>query len=572
MSEPGTRVPKNPVQYMLGKRVHMRVVAVLILFSMTLAAQVTSKMNSALDGFSAPWLGSSNYWRKNFGHMDKSVTLRPPIRLKDFVVDGKLRLSLRDYLDLVVNNNTDIGIQRLTLETPMNAIQRASAIFDPALTASYGATRSTTPATNTLQGANIVSNLDQPFTTRIQQLTPISTTLFSQLNINRNSTNNTFQFFNPSYAPTWQMGFQQPLLRNRGRYITKLPITIAKAQRVSAEQSFFDQIQRMLVTSENAYWDTVGARERLRVQREALKLAEASLERSRREVELGATSPLEVFQPEQNAASAKLNVVQIEYQLQQADDILRRQIGADLDPDIRTLPVELTENIGAGVDKTPIDREQMVSLAYEKRPDLKTVRTNIEVNELQIDSSMNALKPLLNLQGTYSTQGRGGNTRLAGSNPPIIIQGGLSDALGQFFSYNTYAFSLNLNLPIRDRNASANLADAVVNRKLNALRLRNTEQQIRQEVLTAVSQVESSRANVQLAEIAVDFARKRAEADQKRYDLGVINIFFLLSAQNDLTVTESQLVNAQVAYRRNVLTLQQRLGTLLEQKNIVLQP
>lgn len=539
---------------------------------MTLAAQVTSKMNSALDGFSAPWLGSSNYLRKNFTHMDKTVTLRPPIKLKDFVVDGRLRLSLRDYIDLVVNNNTDIGIQRLTLETPMNAIQRAAAIFDPSLTASYGATRSSTPATNTLQGANIVSNLDQPFSTRIQQLTPISTTLFSQLNINRNSTNNSFQFFNPSYSPTWQMGFIQPLLRNRGRYITKLPITVAKAQRVSAEQGFFDQIQRLLVTSENAYWDTVSARERLRVQREALKLAEASLERSRREVELGATSPLEIFQPEQNAASAKLNVVQIEYQLQQAEDILRRQIGADLDPDIRTLPVDLTEDIGAGVDKTPIDREQMVSLAYEKRPDLKTVRTNIEVNDLQIDSSLNALKPQLNLQGSYTTQGRGGNSRVTGADPPIIIPGGLSDALGQFFSYNTYAFSLNLNLPIRDRAASANLADAVVNRKLNALRLRNTEQTIRQEVLTAVSQVESSRANVQLAEIAVDFARKRAEADQKRYDLGVINIFFLLSAQNDLTVAESQLVNAQVAYRRNVLTLQQRLGTLLEQKNIVIQP
>jgi len=550
----------------------MRVLAVLLIFSMTLAAQVTSKMNSALDGFSAPWLGSSSYWKKNFGHMDKSVTLRPPIKLKDFVVDGKLRLSLRDYLDLVVNNNTDIGIQRLTLETPMNAIQRASAIFDPTLTANYGATRSSTPATNQLQGANIVSNLDQPFSTRFQQLTPLSTTLFSQLNINRSSTNNTFQTFNPSYSPTWQMGFTQPLLRNRGRYITKLPITIAKAQRVSQEFGFVDQVQRLVVTSENAYWDTVSARERLRVQREALKLAEASLERSRREVELGATSPLEIFQPEQNAASAKLNVVQIEYQLQQAEDVLRRQIGADLDPDIRNLPIELTENISAGIDKAPIDREQMVSLAYEKRPDLRAVRTNIEVNDLQIDSSMNALKPQLNFQGTYSTQGRGGNTRVSGSDPVIIIPGGLSDALGQFFNYNTYAFSLNLNLPIRDRAASANLADAVVNRKLNAMRLRNTEQQIRQEVLTGVSQVESGRANVQLAEIAVDFARKRAEADQKRYDLGVINIFFLLSAQNDLTVAESQLVNAQVTYRRNLLTLQQRLGTLLESKNIVIQP
>ena len=57
------------------------------------------------------------------------------------------------------------------------------------------------------------------------------------------------------------------------------------------------------------------------------------------------------------------------------------------------------------------------------------------------------------------------------------------------------------------------------------------EQQIRLDVLNAVTQVESSRASVKLAEIAVDFAQKRVEADQKTYDLGVINIFFLLSAQ-----------------------------------------
>ncbi len=540
---------------------------------MTLAAQVTSKMNSALDQFSAPWLGTSNYWKKNFTHMDKTVTIRPPIKLKDYIVDGKLRLSLRDYLDLVVNNNTDIGIQRLNLETPMNAIQRASAIFDPSVTASYSATRSETPATNQLQGANVVSSLSQPFSVRFQELTPFSTTLFSQLNISRSSTNDAYQVYNPSSVPVWQMGFSQPLLRNRGRYITKLPITIAKAQRLSQVQSFYNQLQTLLVTSENAYWDTMSARERLRVQREALKLAEASLERTRREVELGATSALEIYQPEQNAATAKTSVVQIEYQLQQFEDVLRRQTGVDLDPDIRALPIELTEDIAGSVDNSPLEREQMVSLAFSKRPDLAAIKTNIEVNDLQIDSNMNLTKPLLTLQGTYSTQGRGGNMRTTDANGlPIIIPGGMVDAFGQFFNYSTYAFSLNLTLPIRDRSGAANLADAVVSKKLNAMRQRTTEQTIRQEVLNAVSQVESSRANIKLAEIAVDFARKRAAADQKRYDLGTITIFFLLSAQNDLTVAESNLVTAQVTHRRNLLSLQQRLGTLLETKNIVIQP
>jgi outer membrane protein TolC len=139
------------------------------------------------------------------------------------------------------------------------------------------------------------------------------------------------------------------------------------------------------------------------------------------------------------------------------------------------------------------------------------------------------------------------------------------------FDFPTYQFSLTLNLPLRDRNASANLADAVVNKRLTVLRQRGLEQQVRQEVLNAITQVESSREGVKLAQIALDYARKRAEADQRRYDLGVINIFFLLSAQNDLTLAESNLVNQTVQYKRNLLNLQQRVGTLFEDKGIVIQ-
>jgi outer membrane protein TolC len=106
---------------------------------------------------------------------------------------------------------------------------------------------------------------------------------------------------------------------------------------------------------------------------------------------------------------------------------------------------------------------------------------------------------------------------------------------------------------------------------LAALRERTIQQTVRQDVLTAVTNVEASREGVKQALIVRDYSRKRAEADQKRYDLGVINIFYLLASQNDLTTAESNVVTQVVTYRRNVLTLQQRLGTLLDDKGIVVQ-
>lgn len=531
------------------------------------------RMTSPISEPSAPWAGSGNWWRKTFLTGDTNVQVEGPVRLKDFVVDGKLTLSLRNYLDLVVANNTDVAVQRLTLEIPKNAIQRAFGVFDPLLTSSFSATRAKTPSTSTLQGANVLNQLDQPFSANYQQTFAPGTQVSTTLNMSKTSTNNQFNQYNPALTTSWRTDFTQPLLRNRGIYINRLPITIARAQRKSQEFSLDSTLQQLLVTAENAYWDLVSARERQKVQEQALFLADQALKRSQKEVELGATSPLEIYQPQQNYATAEINLTQVKYQLQIAEDALRRQISADLDSDVRKLPIVLTEDVNAVGAEPNLDAESLVAMAQSKRPDLMAIKQNLAVNDLQIQSSLNALKPSLNLGGRYSTSGRGGRSFATDpvTGAPIVIPGGIGDAFTQYFDYNTFSFSLNLSLPLRDRASSANLADSVVNKKLTALRQRSLEQSIRQDVLTAINQVENSRASVKLAQVALDFAQKRADADQKRYDLGVITIFFLLASQNDLTQAQSTLVNNTVNYRRNLLNLQQRVGNLLEVKGIVMQ-
>jgi outer membrane protein TolC len=532
-----------------------------------------SRMDGPLGEVKPSWAMTGTWFRTYFASNDTRVVLESPVRLRDHVVDGKLTLSLRAFLDLVVANNTDLAIQKLTLEVPKNAIQRAFGVFDPTLTSNFSATRSTTPTTNQLQGALVLSTLNQPFNARYQQVLPTSTTVFSQVNWSKNSTNDTFALFNPAYQNTWQMGFIQPLIRNRGKYITKLPITIARAQYNQQTFSTVDQIQRLIQTAENVYWDVVSARERLKVQEQALALADAALKRAQRELELGATSPLEIFQPQQNYATAEISLTQVKYQLSIAEDALRRQISADLDPEVRKLPIVLTEDPKPEVEDATPDNDTAIQTALSSRPDLKAARAALDINDLQVQNALNNVKPLLNLQGSYQTFGRGGPGFIRQVNPPLFVPGGPGDAWNQMFGFdfNTFAFSLNLQLPLRDRAGAANLADATVNKRLNALRERSLEQQVRNEVLTAINNLENSKASVRLAQVALDYAQKRADADQKRYDLGVINIFFLLSAQNDLTTAQSNLVNQTVQYRRNSLTLQQRLGTLLQSRGIVIQ-
>src|SRR4026209_2535745 len=82
-----------------------------------------------------------SYFRETFAAPPLSkVELMPPARLSDYVVGGELELSLHSYLEVVMGNNTDIAISRLSVEAPRNAILRAFSPFDPLATANFNST------------------------------------------------------------------------------------------------------------------------------------------------------------------------------------------------------------------------------------------------------------------------------------------------------------------------------------------------------------------------------------------------------------------------------------------------
>jgi outer membrane protein len=541
-------------------------------YTTILAGLLCATCASAQD-LAAPVFPTPAYFRQHFSTPPARVELQPPVRLSEFVVDGKLELSLRSYLELVMANNTDVTIQKVTVEFQKNAITRAFGRFDPTLQASFSSTRTRSPSTDVLQGAATLSQLSQPADFAYQQTLDTGTQYNVGFRGSKSASNSSFSTFNPALNARLSFGFTQPLIRNRGRSITRLPILIARSRLRASEYSLRDQLIRLLVTAENAYWDVVGARENITVQEESLKLRNEALKRAERELELGARSPLDIYQPQADYASAEIA---------QAEDALRRQIGADLDPQFRNMPVALTETVSPPTDVGPIDKEATVEKALATRPDLRSTRQNLETDQLSIKSATNALRPDLSLTGSYISTGRGGtyyeksNVFNDAGDPSTIIQvtpGGFGNALSQLFGFGfpTYALGITLRLPLRDRAASADLADAVLQKRLDTLRARSAEQSIRLEVLNAISQVESSREAVKLAIVARDLAQKTLEAEQKKYELGTTELFFVLDAQTKLTTAQSRLVTESIDYRRNLLDLLRYTGELLEQRGIAVQ-
>src|SRR5215469_2331520 len=120
----------------------------------------------------APSFPRPSYFRQTFATPEPRIELQGPVRLRDFIADGKLELSLKQYLELVMANNTDIQIDLLSVETPKNAITRAFSNWDPLATASFTNTKSSTPSTGALAGADTVVSLNQPANFAFQQTLP----------------------------------------------------------------------------------------------------------------------------------------------------------------------------------------------------------------------------------------------------------------------------------------------------------------------------------------------------------------------------------------------------------------
>jgi outer membrane protein TolC len=540
------------------------------------------------------------YFREAFARAQSHVELKDPVKLRDFVAGGKLELSLKHYLELVMANNTDIQIQFLSLEIPRNNILAAFGPFDPTTRTSFLTTRNTqfvTSQAGSLDSGSFGSStksLSQPYSLNYTQLLPSGTQYAVTFNGQRSSSSPVLMnTFNPNLqTDALQLSITQPLLRNRGTYVNRLPIMQAQSNLKVSEYNLRTQLLTLVNNAETAYWNAVSARETLRVQEQARDTAAEYLKFMQQQLDLGALSPLDIYNPKASLAAAEVSVSQARFALAQAEDALRHQIGADLDQDARKLAIVLTEPADPGpTDSMVVDREQEVAKAISINPAMKSAAQRLDVDDLGIQSARNGLLPNLSFTASYTSSGRGGSLIpavgklnadgtpfLDKNNNPVYIPGpalggGLGDSLGQMFgfSYPTYQAGLTLTLPIRSRTAAAAMGIALAQKKMDSLNLRNQQQNIRLQILNAVTNLDGAREQLKLAIITRDFAKLNLDAENQKYQLGTEINQNVINAQQQLASAELTVVNAQISLRKSLLNLITQTGELLDERGIVVQ-
>jgi len=508
----------------------------------------------------------------SIGRNQKTAPLPPAEGLQDHVVNGKLVLSLDDSIRLALANNTDVRIDRSRLDFAVNSLHRSYSPFDPAASTSFADSRAKSPAINQTQGAAIPDTLSQTTTFGYIQNFQTGTNFQTSFSNSKLSTNSSLSLLNPSLSSNVQFTVTQPLLRNFGLFPNRAPILIAQRNLKQARSSFTAQVNNIILQIVADYWSVVLARENLNVQQQSLDEAQKSYDHDKKALGLGALPPLDIYRSESQVASRRVGVIHAEYTLKRASDQFRTDIGADLDPAIRSLDLDLPDQ-PVPVGELPVaDITSALAAALANRPEVEAVRQQLASDDLAVRLAHNNLKPDLELSAFYSGNGVAGDQPNPNPPPAFLGRTGIVDSLGQAFrfTYPTYGASLTLNLPIRRHGAEANLADALVSHRQDQYQERKTKQNITLEVTNAVHSLEEAKLSMEAAKVAADLARDTLHADERKYELGAEPVFFVLDAQTQLAQAELNLIQAQVNFQLAVAQLDHATGELLTHHHVQL--
>jgi outer membrane protein TolC len=367
-------------------------------------------------------------------------------------------------------------------------------------------------------------------------------------------------FFNPYIASALTFQFTQPLLRNGWLTANRAPIVIARRNLQQSRANFAAEVNDNVLQAVTQYWAVVQARGSLEVARSSMNAAETTYKRDKRALELGALPPLDIYRSESQVASRRVQVIQSEYALKQAEDQMRLTIGANQDPYLQALDLELTEKPDPEGELLSTDTATALQKALTKRPELDAAQAALASDEMRIRLAHNHLLPQLDLQGAYASNGVGGTS--FNSTNQLVTSSSLSQLFG--FGYPTYTAQLSLNFPLRNRASQAELGSALVSRRSDLYSQRRLQEQITLDVSNAVHQFEQAKLTIVAGKEALDLARKNMSAEQRKYELGSGTIFLVLEAQIEVANAEQSLLQAEVGYQLALATVDHATGELLE--------
>jgi outer membrane protein TolC len=328
----------------------------------------------------------------------------------------------------------------------------------------------------------------------------------------------------------------------------------------------------------NSYWDLVATQEQVRVAEKSLESTQALLEQTRVQYEVGVVSKVEVIQAEAGVANSEFNLIVSRNDYMNAQDrliadVLGRRLQADT-----TLRFNPTDNPPyMGVD--PIDVGQAVQTAFENRPELDSADKRIQQGEVALRFAKNQRLPRFDVNFEYRTGGTKGAVKdsifsdFPGYTDPTNTGGfgGTFDYYYQGRGPRELSALGIISIPLGNTTARKNVSRARIELRQAETQITQLEQSIIVSVRRSARGLLASAQGVEAAERRRIAAAEQLRAEKIRLEHGESTPFDVLQRERDLVDAESQKIGALQAFRVSQATLQREEGTILEDRNVVIE-
>jgi len=510
----------------------------------------------------------------------------------------RVTLTLRDAMTMALENNRDIEVERLNVQMNEFDLRGAQGFYDPNLATTLYYDHRAIPATSIFASGktdNVIGSTT--FTQRTPWQGSSITGLFDN---NRATTDNPFVSLNPQYTTNLSFTFTQPILRNRTIDSGRRQIRIAKKRLDISDSQFRQRAIEIIAQVQRAYWDLVFARRDQEIKQESVDLANTQLEHNERLVDAGTLAKSDIISARVELERRKDEAEAAVDAIQRAENALKALMAQVGDGEIwqsELVPVEQPQ-IEPGAS---LPLEDALRLAAQNRPEMEQYRLRGELNKIDSEYLRNQTKPQVDFFATYGVAGLAGPLRatenpinasnailygrinqlsaLAGLPPlPIANTGGTPDSLiggyGQSLAnlfkndFRSWRFGLNINLPLRNRTAEANLGRSLAEGKQIEAQRQKTEQLIEVEVRNALQAVETARKRADAAKNSRVNAELQYQSEQRKFDAGQSTNFFVLDRQNALSSARGRELRALTDYTKAVAELQRALSTTLSSNNV----
>lgn len=462
----------------------------------------------------------------------------------------KVRLSLADAVAMGLRGNADLQGEFLNSAMGEADVARNRGIYDPVLTMSATGTGTSIPGVvnGGVPGADAGMDKNANASVGVSQLLPTggTVTAFTQSGLSVSGIS-TPGFPSRYWQSTAGVTITQPLLKNAGKMMTEINITLAKSALKDSLEHYRSVAADTVYSIINSYNRLYALRRTLDSKKQSLGTAQKLLDDAQAKVKAGSSPKMEITNAEYGVAQRRKDLVDAERNVRDQEANLRYLIGMHDRGEV--IPIDPPSQ----EDPKETDA-QAVQKAHELRSDLIQLRSQLKSSELMERAAKNQTLPDLAITGGGGVTG-GGNT--PGMNVKQMGNGNVWWSAG-----------MQLTVPIGNTAALNDYKKSHIKCEQVRTQIDALSWKIENDVQSDLRALISARLQMQSAKKAREYAEQRLEEYRKNNKGGTASTQEVLNAETDLSTARSGEIEAAETYADAVAKLWHDTGELLDRTGV----